>query len=254
VESTRRFTLYLNLIPNLKFQISNLKSHNMERYNSFNIIHKGLRAALYETALQLQRTDFTETELAEEAVNRVKEVVMLFEGHAHKEDLFVLPMINEYEPSVVAAFNAEHEEDERLGKELNQAVDKVLQSGTSLEKTVSGRALTESFVRFMVFNLNHMAKEEDIINKILWRYYSDEEIKAVSTRIGQSSPPWIQDFYVKWMLRGINNNEAVTWMSAIRKAVPAVVFQTLMQKTIQELPLKRVQKIRQALNEEAVIV
>jgi hypothetical protein len=226
----------------------------MERYNSFNIIHKGLRAALYETALQLQRTDFTEAEQTEESVNRVKEVVLLFEGHAHKEDHFVLPLINEYEPSVVAAFNSEHEEDERLGKELNKAVDEVLNSKTVLEKTVAGRKLTESFVRFMVFNLNHMAKEEDIINKILWRYYSDEEIKAVTSKIGQSTPPWMQDFYVKWMLRGISNNEAANWIRAIQGGATAVAFQTLMQKASQELPRKRFQKIRQSLNQQAVPV
>src|SRR5215216_4290815 len=104
----------------------------MERYNSFNIIHKGLRAALYQTALQLQQTDFTEEGQAEEALNRIKEIILLFEGHAHKEDTFILPMINEYEPSVVATFNAEHEEDEKLGMELNSAVEKVADSSSLL--------------------------------------------------------------------------------------------------------------------------
>ena len=223
----------------------------MERYNSFNIIHKGLRAALYQTALQLQQTDFTEEGQAEEALNRVKEIIMLFEGHARKEDHFVLPMINEYEPSVVAAFNSEHEEDEKLGKELNNAIEKVTNSTTVLEKIVSGRELIESFVRFMVFNLNHMAKEEDIINKILWRYYSDDEIKAVVAQISKADPPWIHEFYVTWMIRGISNPEAVNWMKAIEKGVPPVVFQSLLQKAEQELPSKRFQKIMQSLSEEA---
>lgn len=221
----------------------------MERYNTFNIIHKGLRAALYQTALQLQQTDFTEEDQTEEAVNKVKEIVMLFEGHAHKEDHYILPMINEYEPSVVASFNAEHEEDERLGIELNNAVEKLGNSSTLLEKIVSGRALTESFVRFMVFNLEHMAKEEEIINKILWRYYSDDEIKAVSSQISKNTPPWMQDFYAGWMLRGINNSEAAGWMKAIEKGLPTVVFQTLLQKAEQELPAKRFQKITQSLSE-----
>jgi len=222
----------------------------MERYNSFNIIHKGLRAALYQTALQLQQTDFTEEELSEEALNKVKEIVLLFEGHAHKEDNFILPMINEYEPSVVATFNAEHEEDEKLGFELNAAVEKVAESETLLEKMISGRELTESFVRFMVFNLEHMAKEEDIINKILWRYYSDDEIKAVASQISKNTPPWMQDFYAKWMLRGINDAEAAGWINAIGKTVPPVVFQTLLQKAEQELPVKRFTKIRQSIAQE----
>jgi hypothetical protein len=220
----------------------------MERYNSFNIIHKGLRAALYQTALQLQQTDFTEADQTEEALNKVREIVLLFEGHAHKEDHFILPMINEYEPSVVASFNAEHEEDERLGNELNGAIEKVADASSLLEKIVSGRELTESFVRFMVFNLEHMAKEEDIINKILWRYYSDEEIKAVTAQISASTPPWMLDFYAKWMLRGINNSEAVVWIKAIEKGLPPVAFQSLLQKAEQELPANRFQKINQSFS------
>jgi hypothetical protein len=222
----------------------------MERYNSFNIIHKGLRAALYQTALQLQQADFTEEEQTEEALNKVREIVMLFEGHAHKEDNFVLPMINEYEPSVVASFNSEHEEDEKLGKELNSAVEKVICGSTVLEKIVAGRELTESFIRFMVFNLNHMAKEEDIINKILWRYYSDDEIKAAVGKISQVDPPWIQEFYVKWMIRGINDLEAANWMKAVEKSVPPTVFKSLIQKAEQELPAERFQKIFKSLSQE----
>lgn len=215
----------------------------MERYNSFNVIHKGLRAALYHTALQLQQTDFTEDEQTEEAVNKVKEIVLLFEGHAHKEDTFVLPAINEYEPSVVAAFEGEHVEDEKLGQELNASVEKVLSSSSAVEKIISGRELSEAFVRFMVFNLTHMAKEEDIINKILWRYYSDDEIKQLDGKIVASVEPWMLNLYSTWMLRGISNNEAINWLKGIRQKSPEVVYKTLVQKAEQELPKKRFEKI-----------
>jgi len=224
----------------------------MERYNSFNIIHKGLRAALYQTALQLQQTDFTEDDQREDAINKVREIVMLFEGHAHKEDHFVLPMINEYEPSVVATFNAEHEEDRRLALALNSAVEKLSASAMPQEKILAGRELTETFVGFMIFNLQHMAKEEDIINKILWRYYSDDEIKAVGAQISQNTPPWMQDFYFKWMLRGISNNEVTGWIQNIKKGQPPIVVQTILQKAQQELPKKRYQKIRQCLKDAVV--
>lgn len=219
------------------------------RYNIFNTIHKGLRAALYQTALQLQQTDFTEEDQTEEAINKVKEIVMLFEGHAGKEDHYILPAINEYEPSVVATFNAEHIEDEQLGKDLNAAIEKLSACDEFLERIIAGRELNEAFVRFTVFNLNHMAKEEDIINKILWRYYSDDEIKTVGSEIGRHTEPWMQDFYATWMLRGINDSEATSWIKAIERGMPAVVFQTLMQKAEQELPQTRFKKITQSLTE-----
>src|SRR4029078_10262675 len=136
---------------------------------------------------------------------------------------------------------------------LEGAVKKLSESSTSQEMIVAGGELTTSFVRFMVFNLEHMAKEEDIINQILWRYYSDDEIKAVVAQISQSTPPWMHDFYAKWMLRGISNGEVISWMRMIEKAQPAVVFQTLVQKAEQELPRKRFQKIRQSLKQTAAV-
>src|SRR5829696_7070887 len=128
----------------------------MERYNSFNLIHKGLRAALYQTALQLQQTDFTVEEETEESLNKVKEIVMLFEGHAHKEDTYILPVISQYEPSVVAAFEEEHAEDMKLGEQLNNCIGQVERASGLLEKLIAGRQLTEAFVSFTVFNLQHM--------------------------------------------------------------------------------------------------
>jgi hemerythrin-like domain-containing protein len=223
----------------------------MERYNIFQLVHKGLRAALYQTALQLQQTDFTVESETEEALNKVKEIVMLFDGHARKEDKYVFSAITEYEPSVVASFESEHEKDAQLGKELNDRAEQLSVSATILEKIVSGRQLTEAFVAFMVFNLEHMAKEEDIINKILWRYYSDDEIKKINGQIIENTPPWIREFNFTWMLRGISNPEAINWIRAIEKGMPPVVFQTILQKAEQELPVKRFRKVIVSLTETA---
>jgi len=222
----------------------------MERYNSFHLIHKGLRAALYQTALHLQQTDFTSEEETEDALDRVREVVLLFDGHAHKEDQFILPAICDYEPSVVATFQAEHVRDEALGEALKAGIERRLQAATAAEKIAAGNCLTQCFTGFMVFNLEHMAKEEDIINKVLWRYYNDDEIRKIVGQIQQSTPPWMQDFYSAWMLRGINNAEAVSWMKAIEQGAPPIVFRTVLQKAKQVLPRNRFHKLSATLAEE----
>src|SRR5215207_5391830 len=79
----------------------------MPRVNIFNQIHKGLRAALYDAAISLQQTDFTIEAEAEEVFSKVKEVVMLFDEHAHRADKFILSAISQFEPSVVDAFEQE---------------------------------------------------------------------------------------------------------------------------------------------------
>ncbi len=225
----------------------------MERYNIFQLIHKGLRASLYQTAVLLQQTDFTEEMETAEVLSRVKEIIMLFEAHAHKEDHFILPAIMPFEPSVAAAFEAEHQEDEELGRQLAEAISKVEKAHTHLEQLMAGRMLVFHFEAFLVFNLQHMAKEEDIINKILWRYFQDEEIKMLSARITESVEPWMQDFYAKWMLRGINNNEAITWFRAIEAGMPPIVFQALLQKAGQELPEHRLEKIRKSMDSKLMV-
>ncbi|MGZ5286675.1 MAG: hemerythrin domain-containing protein [Flavisolibacter sp.] len=225
----------------------------MDRYNIFHLIHKGLRASLYHTSLQLQQTDFTVEDETEAALNRVKEIIMLFEGHAHKEDSFILPAIMPFEPSVAACFEDEHKKDEELGRQLNDAIVNLEKSNSPLEQLAAGRLLVEGFESFLVFNLQHMAKEEDVINKILWRYFQDQEIRLISSRISESIAPWMQDFYATWMLRGISNNEAATWLKAIEAGMPAVVFQSLLQKAEQELPEQRLRKITQTLTEGLMV-
>jgi hypothetical protein len=237
----------------IAFNLSNLKIKNMQRINIFNQIHKGLRAALYDTAISLQQADFTSETEAEEALSKIKEVVMLFDEHAHKEDSFVLPAILQFEPSVADAFEQEHVTDLALSSQLNKAVDEFETLLKAEDRAAAGRKINIDFVAFLVFNLQHMAKEEDIINQLLWRYYTDAEILQIQQRIVQSTQPWHQDFYSKWMLRGINNIEAATWLRSVEGSAPPVVYQTLFAKAKRELSRSRFQKLVEALTESAVL-
>jgi hypothetical protein len=225
----------------------------MHRINIFNQIHKGLRAALYDVALHLQQADFTSEAESETALEKVKEVIMLFDEHAHKEDHFILPAIVQFEPSVVDAFEQEHVTDLELSGQLSSSVESFKTLLKAEDRALTGRNLSISFVEFLVFNLNHMAKEEDVINNILWRYYTDSEILQIQNRIVQSTEPWHQDFFSKWMLRGINNAEAASWLRAVERTAPEIVYQTLFNKAKQEYSNTRFRKLVEFLQESVVL-
>ena len=72
----------------------------MTRFNIFNQIHKALRAMLYDTSLNLQQTYFADADEAGAAVEKVNQVIDIFEEHAASEDHFVFPAIDKYEPSL----------------------------------------------------------------------------------------------------------------------------------------------------------
>lgn len=226
----------------------------MKRVNIFNQVHNGLRTALYETALVLQRTNFTSDTETEEALAATREVLMLFDEHARKEDKYVFPAIQNFEPSMVSSFEQDHEKDNSLSASLEHALDSFHYLENGQEKLDAGRKINRDFVAFVSFNLDHMAREENMVNQILWRYFDDSYILDIQKTIVRNTEPWHLDFFNKWMLRGNNDRDIKVWLSAVQETAPSLVFNTLLKKAEQELPKSRFQKLMTSLSEGAMLV
>ena len=223
----------------------------MQRFNSFYLVHKGLRAMLYDAALTLQQTDFTDSTEAAAALIKVEKVLFTFERHAHHEETFINPAIEPYEPEIATSFEEEHKEDQRLGNSLKNLL--IIYENTFLreEKISSGSAIVKAFREFLVFNLEHMAKEETLLNHALWRHYTDDEIKAISRKLVASIPPDEMQAVARWMLRGISNTDAIGWLTEMRHTAPEFVFKGLMKMAQEELSEVRFAIVQEGL-EEAV--
>jgi hypothetical protein len=226
----------------------------MKRVNIFNQIHKGLRTALYETALVLQRTDFNNELERESAFAAAREVLMLFDEHARKENKYVFPAIQPFEPSVVNSFEQDHKQDHSLTEALEHAMDSFHYLPNEKDKTEAGKNLNRDFVAFMTFNLDHMAREENMVNEILWRYFDDAYILNIQKTIVHNTEPWHNDFFSKWMLRGNNDKDIQSWLKSVQLNSPALVFNTLFKKAEQELTHQRFQKLMTSLSEGAMLV
>lgn len=225
----------------------------MNRYNPFNLIHKALRAMLYDAALTLQKTYFANTEEAELALEKVENVLFMFENHAHHEDSMVLPAVEAYEPQLVEEFEKEHEEDLRLSNRMKNLLNIYRNIHFTEERIVCGSSIVKSFVEFMVFNLEHMAKEEVLINQALWKHYTDEQLMALSQKIAAAVPPQEAAIAFKWMFRGINNFEAVSWLKSVKENAPLPVFQQLISLAKAELSEARFTEIQESINDVAIV-
>ena len=207
----------------------------MQRYNGFTIIHKALRAMLYDSALTLQQTYFADDKEAEVALSKVEDVLFLFENHAHHEDHFIFPLISAQEPALVDAFESEHVTDLTLSDHLKNMINIFRNANFTEEKIAAGSALTKSFVEFMVFNLQHMAKEEIRINQALWKYYGDEQLIENNRRLIASIKPDEMAIASKWMMRAINYGDAISWLSGVKATAPGFVFDSFMQLASREM-------------------
>ena len=221
------------------------------RYNTFYQVHKALRAMLYDTATELQRTDFNNEKEVTSLLVNITTVVDVFDKHAYNEDHFVFSAIEQYEPSVVDAFEQEHVRDHELSTQLRTLINVYRSLETDEEKIELGSALRKAFVDFIAFNLVHMAKEEDIINNLLWRYYTDEQIRAIEKQIISNQTPESTAVVWKWMIRGLSNTEIINWLKAVEKNAPQVVFKNLFLTAEKELPGNRFRQVIDELQRAA---
>lgn len=224
----------------------------MQRYNMFNQIHKGLKALLYDTAIHIQHTDFWNVDDAAVVIERIREVVFLFDKHAHSEDNFVFPAVKKYEPSVADLFEQEHVKDHELGEALAGALAAYEAAPTLNEKVAAAPLISQSYTRFLVFNLEHMAKEEDVLNKILWRYYSAEELVGITHEIIAHIPPHILAKMNSWMFRGLNVPEITGWLRQVEANAPEFVYQAMLGAAEQVLSEERFRQVRKGLGKVAV--
>ncbi|WP_207495948.1 hemerythrin domain-containing protein [Aridibaculum aurantiacum] len=225
----------------------------MQRYNTFKLVHKALRALLYDTALLVQQTDFADATATADILERLEYVVHHFEQHAHHEDNYIQPAVAAFDPQLAAAFEAEHEEDEMLGNQLKALIAMYRSLHTAAERINCGSAISKSFVDFMIFNLQHMAKEESDQNQVLWQNYTDEQIMDISRQIVSKIPPAEMMVSAKWMLRGISNEDAVGWLKALKFAAPVEVYSAMLELAANELPVDRLEIILDAIDEEVLV-
>ena len=223
---------------------------NTLRYNSFNQIHKGLRAQLYDTALKVQQTDLSDAEAASSVIEQIEEVLFLFDSHAHGEDHYFNEPLEKTNPEIATLFVAEHVEDHRLANVLSTLITSYREASAPQARAEMGKHLFYAYNEFIAFNLYHMNKEEIELNAALWEHYTDAEIKSIEQTLVQSIPPQKMMKYAKWMIRGINNIELIHWLDEVRRFAPLPVFEMLISIAETELSVERFELVTKALKNE----
>jgi hypothetical protein len=225
----------------------------MKRYNAFYQIHKALRALLFETAIMMQHTDFTNEEQTDATAKRIAEVVAMFDSHAHTEDRYILPLIEAYEPAVATMFEAEHVQDMELSNRLTSLLNALSNNSSAEAKETIGDTISVAFNEFIAFNLAHMAKEEKELNQFLWKYMTDEQLHGITMEIIANLPFEKLQAANIWMMRGLNNLEISNWLTQIKNTAPEDIFDGMMQLAEKELTEERFAAIIAGLTEGALL-
>jgi Hemerythrin HHE cation binding domain len=223
------------------------------RYNLFNLIHKALRNMLYDTALKIQRNDFTSVEETLPIMAQLEQVLFYFDEHARHEDTFILPVVQKHDAKLITDFEYEHDEDHRLAGDMRAFITQWRMEKHKGPQVIWGERIFYSFNKFVAFNLYHTNKEERLLNPVLWKHYSDLELQGITQRIIQSIKPDILMAQSRWMMKSINRNELITWMVGVKQAAPLHVFNMYLKIAQEELPQSLWLEVKTILLEDAVM-
>jgi hypothetical protein len=218
----------------------------LQRYNVFNQIHKGLRGMLYDTALHVQQTDFSQSE-ASQAVDQLKQVLLFFDEHAENEDQFILPHIRTHHAQLLDELEKDHLIDHQLTQSLLDHIQAWKTTDSGSEREAIGQRIFFAFNEFIAFNLYHMNKEESVLMNLLWNQYTDAEIRQMEHAIIESIPPQTLMAESRWMMRSINDKELIQWLLGVKQGAPIAVFNAFLQMAQEELSTERLANVQVAL-------
>jgi hypothetical protein len=186
------------------------------RYDLFTPVHKGLRAALFETGALLARTDFAAPGEAAEAARAVERVVAFLDEHAGHEDAVVLPALEALSPELFVALREDHARIDGLQREL-VGLSARLPGSAEAERVAIGRRLHDRFGIVVAEHLRHMQREEHEVQRLLCAHRSDDELRTLHGRIlGRISRPRSAE-WIELILPALSGPER----AALSAAIPA---------------------------------
>lgn len=183
------------------------------RFDVYRNIHKGLRAMLLDLVTKSGRTDFHDAEEVASLIGATQDIFELLEGHAHKEDQFIMPLLRKAVPQLAAEFDAQHEDQEARLPGLLAALEAI--DPSSPDAARQGHRFTIQLSRIAGELLTHMADEELELNPALWSNVTDETLGAVERMIVGSVPQDQLARYLRWMVPAMNARERAEFAAAL---------------------------------------
>lgn len=201
---------------------------------------------MFDTVMRLQRADPGDPVGFRQAIEQIELLLELMDGHANHEDHFILHPMEERAPILIQEFESEHVVDLALSAQLRQ---KIAIYHEADDKEEVGRQLYYALNAYVAFNLQHMNKEEQQLNQVLWAHYSDQELLGVVQKIKQSVRPDEMKIVFEWMVKGLNNVELLQWLNALKRQAPAFVLRMVVDACCEYLPAARWQPIKASVGE-----
>lgn len=194
----------------------------VERLDVFKSVHKGLRRALFNLALQAGIADPAQSGELAALKAQAREAFHFLEHHARNEDRFLVPLMETKSLAQASRMRAEHAD---LGAELKGllgSLDALEEGGPS---GLHGFYLALN--RFIGRYLSHLDEEETQMLPLLHGAFTDDELAVFSEKSVSHTPPADQAMMLGHMFPAMQSSELRTFFGILRAKAPREAVQRL---------------------------
>jgi hemerythrin-like domain-containing protein len=185
---------------------------NNERFNIYKRTHKALSSLAFEASAKIQQTDFKDAVAAEDAISSVRLAIRSYETHLNQEDCIVYNALSGLAPFIIAMVEQTNRRDLELGLAINDRLDDYSRLYNKGGANAFAQELQTSFFSFTSVLLQHIYKEETVLNEILWNNFSDEQLVAMESVIVTNMKPCEKETYTRQLLKWLSNQEIIVWI------------------------------------------
>jgi hypothetical protein len=198
-------------------------------------IHKAIRSELFTVTLQAGNVDPSSRPGRVEVCDHVEGVIGMLVGHAHHEDTFVQPSIEQHLPDLAEQIDGDHVRLERWMDNLrNLAYEAVGATGPTQRAEVH-RLYTE-LAAFTSSYLAHQDFEEREVMPALDKAIGFEAVLGIHVSIISTIPPDEMAQALAVMIPSINIDDRAELLGGMRAGAPAEVFEGVWGLTRSVLP------------------
>ena len=215
-----------------------------QRYNIFKRTHKGLRSMLFDAGAKIQQTDFTKTKQGFAAIDAIKQSTRSFLYHLSQEDTIVYHSVVLHAPYIIAMIEQTNVKDEALARSISNTIEQYKDLTTKNEMIAFGQQLQAAFFEFTAAVLQHMSKEETVVNELLWSNYTDRELIGMEVEMMKQAASSDCNWYTGKILKELSNREILVWVDSIKEHATPFMLKKLISTARVVLPIDRWQMIR----------
>ena len=147
----------------------------MKRYNLLMRSHQELKQLLFDTALLLQQQEAYKAHERSSVVTKLNHSAAFVDRFLSQREEQIVPWIFELEPAVTEIFRVDY-------KKVRAAMSQLNNSCEAVEVSSSWKSINDCIAYFdqlLLLTLKLITSEEEILNKILWRYFTDQHLMAI---------------------------------------------------------------------------